>query len=62
MEYAYDHFRAEMLKEDASFTEAGAPGTPMPDFDLPTVDGDRARRADYIARERPLLLTFGSVT
>ena len=62
MEYVYDHFSAEMLKEDASFTEPGVPGTPMPDFDLPTVDGGRVRRADSLGRGRPLFLTLGSVT
>lgn len=62
MDYRFDHFSAELLKEDASFTGAGAAGTPMPDFDMPTVDGGRARRADYLQRQRPLLLTFGSIT
>lgn len=62
MEYRFEHFSAELLKEDASFTEAGAPGTSMPDFDLPTVDGGRARRVDFLQRQRPLLLAFGSVT
>jgi hypothetical protein len=62
MAYQYDHFTADLLKEDASFTRAGAPGTTMPDFDLPTVDGPRARRAEYLRRQRPLLLTLGSIT
>lgn len=62
MEYRYPHFTADLLKEDANFTEAGAPGSVMPDFDLTTVDGTRARRADYLQRHRPLLLTLGSVT
>jgi hypothetical protein len=62
MEYQFDHFTADLLKEDASFTQAGAPGTTMPDFDLPTVNGEHARRADYIRRRRALLVTLGSVT
>lgn len=62
MNYQYEHFSAELLKEDASFTSAGAPGTPMPDFDMPTTDGGRARRADYLQRQRPLLLTFASIS
>ena len=62
MEYRYEHFKAALLQEDASFTPAGAAGTPMPDFDLPTVDGVRARRQDYLEWNRPLLLTFGSIT
>lgn len=37
------------------------PGEQMPDFDLPTTDGDRLRKADFVG-VRPLLLTFGSVT
>jgi peroxiredoxin len=33
----------------------------MPDFDLPTTDGGRVRKHDFVG-QRPLLLTFGSVT
>jgi peroxiredoxin len=33
----------------------------MPDFDLPAVDGDRVRKADFVGR-RPLLLAFASFT
>jgi hypothetical protein len=62
MDYRFEHFSAGLLKEDAAFTDAGAPGSAMPDFDLPTVDGTRARRADFLQRQRPLLLTVGSVT
>lgn len=62
MNYRYPHFTADLLQEDASFTDAGAPGSAMPEFDLPTVDGGRARRADYVERGRPLLLTFASIT
>jgi hypothetical protein len=62
MDYRFDHFSAELLKEDASFTSAGSPGAQVPDVDMPTVDGGRARRADYLQRRRPLLLTFGSIT
>lgn len=62
MEYRFEHFSAELLKEDASFTDAGSPGRLMPDFDMPTVDGGRTRLADYLQRQRPLLMTFGSVT
>ena len=39
----------------------GAPGEEMPDFDLPTTDGRRLRKADYVG-VRPLLLSFDSVT
>lgn len=61
MDYRYPHFKRELLREDASFTDAGRPGSTMPDFDLPTVDGGRMRRADYLNRQ-PLLLAFGSIT
>ncbi len=33
----------------------------MPDFDLPTTDGDRIRKGDFLGR-RPLLLTLASIT
>lgn len=33
----------------------------MPDFDLPTVDGDRIGKSDFVGRT-PVLLTMGSVT
>jgi Iodothyronine deiodinase len=33
----------------------------MPDFDLPTTDGGRIRKSDFVGR-KPLLLAFGSVT
>jgi len=61
VEYRYPHFQRELINEDASFTEAGRPGSVMPAFDLPTVDGGRVERNDYI-HQRPLLLTFASIT
>lgn len=33
----------------------------MPDFDLPTTDGGRIRKEDFVGR-CPLLLTFASIT
>lgn len=61
MDYAYPHFRRALLMEDASFHRGPRPGEPMPEFDLPTTDGGRLRKGDYVGR-RPLLLTFGSFT
>jgi hypothetical protein len=61
IEYRYRHFSRKLLREDASFTAGPAPGAPMPDFALPTTDGGRVRKADFVGR-RPLLLTFGSFT
>ncbi len=61
MEYRYPHFKRELLLEDMAFRRGPAPGEPMPDFDVPTTDGDRVRKQDFVGR-RSLLLTFGSVT
>jgi hypothetical protein len=61
MEYRYPHFRRELMMEDRQFTGGPAPGEPMPEFDLPTTDGGHVRKRDFVG-QRPLLLTFGSVT
>jgi hypothetical protein len=61
MEYRYPHFKRELLMEDMEFSAGPPPGHPMPDFDLPTTDGGRVRKDDFVG-ERPLLLIFGSVT
>lgn len=61
MEYRYPHFKRELLMEDMSFSGGPVPGKPMPDFDLPTTDGGRVRKRDFVT-QRPLLLTFASVT
>lgn len=61
MDYRYDHLSREVMMGDASFGDSGRPGTMMPHFDLPTVDGGRAQRTDTMG-QRPLLMTFGSVT
>jgi hypothetical protein len=60
-DYRYPHFRRQLLLEDRAFTGGVRPGDALPDFDLPTTDGGRVRKADFVG-ERPLLLTFGSVT
>jgi hypothetical protein len=59
--YRYEGFNRELINEDARFTDRGALGTMLPDFDMLDVDGASVRRSDYIGR-RPLLLTFGSIT
>jgi hypothetical protein len=61
MSYRYPHFHTKLLMDDMRFVTGPAPGQPMPDFDLPTVDGRRVRRSDFVGR-MPLLLTMGSVT
>ncbi|MCO5168753.1 MAG: hypothetical protein M9894_20630 [Planctomycetes bacterium] len=60
MEYSYPHFQRELLREDSSFTGGPTPGQPLPDFDLPTIDGGRLRRSDLAGR--PFALLFGSFT
>lgn len=61
MEYRYLHFNRKLLMEDVAFAGGPSPGQQMPDFDLPTTDGGRVRKGDFVG-QRPLLLTFGSVT
>lgn len=61
MDYRYPHFSRELLREDATFQSGPWPGDPLPNFDLPTADGGRVRRSDFIDK-RPLLLTLGSFT
>jgi hypothetical protein len=61
MEYRYPHFKRRLLMADMAFGGGPRPGRPMPDFDLPTTDGGRVRKHDFVG-QRPLLLTFGSVT
>lgn len=60
MEYAYPHFRRELLREDASFQGGPAPGDPFPDFDLPRLGGGRLRRGELLGR--PFLFLFASFT
>lgn len=59
-EYLYDHVTQKVLMEDMSFGEdAPKPGDRLPQLDLPTVDGERIRSADFEGR-KPLLLITGS--
>ncbi len=61
MHYRYPHFKRGILFEDLVFRGGPAPGQQMPDFDLPTTDGGRIRKGDFVGR-RPLLLTLASIT
>jgi hypothetical protein len=60
MNYRYDHFRREHLREALAFQSGRDPGWPAPDFDLPTAQGGRARRVEHLGR--PLLVCFASLT
>jgi hypothetical protein len=57
----YEHFRRRLLAADLAFLGGPAPSREMPDFDLPTTDGGRVRKDDFVGH-RPLLLAFASFT
>lgn len=60
--YRYDRFTTKLLLNDLRFSStAPSAGSPMPDFDLETLDGGRVRRDDLVG-ERPVLLVLGSLT
>ncbi len=59
--YRYPRFEREMLLEGLSFRGGPPPGRALPEFDLPTTDGDRLRKSDFVG-QRPLLLSFASIT
>ncbi len=61
MEYRYPRFEREALLEGLYLAGGLSPGMPMQAFDLPTTDGSRVRKSDFVGR-RPLLLTFASIT
>jgi hypothetical protein len=61
MQYRYPHFKREILIEDLSFHGGPYPGQQLPDFDLPTTDGNRIRKRDFVG-QRPLLFTLASIT
>ncbi|GAC1299505.1 MAG: hypothetical protein NVS2B9_00580 [Myxococcales bacterium] len=60
MDYRYEHFKKELLQEDAAFSHGPGPGDPLPDFDLPTVEGGRLRKRDLAGK--PFVLIFASIT
>lgn len=60
--YRYRHFALPVLLEDMRFAgRAPTPGEPFPDFDLPTTDGRRLRKADFVGR-RPMFMVAASYT
>ena len=61
-DYRYDHFTTKLLIHDGSFHKgAKRPGETLPEFDLPTTDGDRVATQDFVG-DRPLFLVTGSIT
>ena len=60
-DYRYPRFRRGNLIEDMAFRGGPFPGQPMPDFDLPTTEGGRLRKRDFVGR-RPLLIACTSIT
>lgn len=61
-DYRYCHFTLETLIEEMYFAASSpAPGEPFPDFDLPTTDDGRIRKADYVGR-RPMFMVAASFT
>ncbi len=61
MKYRYPRFERERLLEGLYFGGGPSPGQPMPEYDLPTTNGGRLSKSDFVGR-RPLLLTFASIT
>lgn len=60
-EYRYEHFRREHLRDELAFRAGQEPGWEMPDFDLPTLQGGRIRKRDFMGN-RPVLFAFASLT
>lgn len=61
-DYRFNHFTPRLLLNDLKFSKSDLkPGERLPDFELQTIDGKTATRADYLG-ERPLLLFTGSIT
>lgn len=61
VQYRYPRFKRGILFDDLAFRGGPLPGQQMPDFDLPTTDGGRIRKGDFVGR-RPLLLVLASIT
>lgn len=61
--YNYRSFTREQLRQELDSKRIGGPkpGEKAPDFELPSLDGDRVRLSDY-AGEKNVVLTFGSAT
>jgi len=61
-DYRYRHFTFRTLLHDMRFPAGSpAPGEPFPDFDLPTTDGGRLRKADLVG-QRPMFMVAASFT
>jgi hypothetical protein len=61
VDYRFDHFRRQQLRQDLELAEGKGPGWKVPEFDLPTLTGGRLRKSDFQGH-RPVLFTFGSLT
>ena len=61
--YNYGRFSREQLKAALAAKEMSGPraGEEAPDFELPTLEGEKIRLSDY-AGEKNVVLTFGSAT
>src|SRR5579872_7076532 len=61
--YNYGRFSREQLKTALAAKEMSGPraGEEAPDFELPTLEGEKIRLSDY-AGEKNVVLTFGSAT
>ena len=61
-DYRYQHFTTKLLTHDGSFHKAAKrPGETLPEFNLPTTDGDPITTRDFVG-DRPLFLVTGSIT
>ena len=60
--YRFEHLALPLVLRDMYFSKDDpGPGDPVPDFDLPTLDGGRFRSTD-LGETGPALLIFGSYT
>ncbi|WP_149549524.1 TlpA family protein disulfide reductase [Streptomyces marokkonensis] len=60
-DYRFERFRTRLLIDDMTFgRNALGPGSPLPEFDLPTLDGGRF--TSHALGRRPVLMVFGSRT
>ena len=60
--YQYKRFTTRMLLHDMRFSgSAPSAGDEFPEFDLPSTDGHRVTKSDFVG-ERPMLMILGSLT
>lgn len=60
--YRYQHFSTKLLFKDLRFHGGSKrPGDALPEFDLPTTEGERITTQDLVG-DQPLLLVTGSMT